>query len=304
MTNRPESRDDSTLFRLDDLVAIAKTPTSPSTPIQNTRSHDLLASLDLDAAPSLLPRADLTPAPAVLAPAAPRRFNPRLAALVGGFSVMVVTTVALAAVAVVTHGEGPAELVWPVAQRGGEVGLRVFVPLKKDKREARVVVVPSMGEAVSAPKSRTKTKAKAKAKAKTKAKAKAKTKAKTETKVAVAAKPKGELERLIDGMDGPKKREVAKAASGLPKTLERRQIQHVMRGQVFGAVSRCYERYHVPGFVFTKITISPSGTARARVTGRFARTPTGTCVSDAVRKASFPQFSGVPISVSYPFRLR
>ena len=53
------------------------------------------------------------------------------------------------------------------------------------------------------------------------------------------------------------------------------------------------------------VTINPSGrVSSAQVTGKFAGTPTGTCVASAVKGASFPRFKGQAMSgIDYPFML-
>jgi hypothetical protein len=68
-------------------------------------------------------------------------------------------------------------------------------------------------------------------------------------------------------------------------------------------ISRCYQAYGVPGMALVNVAIAPDGlVSSARVTGRFAGTPTGTCVEQAVLTARFPPSDG--LATPYPFQLR
>lgn len=100
------------------------------------------------------------------------------------------------------------------------------------------------------------------------------------------------------------KRKPKSAASNLPESLTRSQIQAGMHG-VKGRVQGCYDRYKVPGMASAKVTIGRNGrVASARIKGKLAGTPTGACVKSAVRSARFPRFKGSPMSITYPFILR
>jgi len=68
-------------------------------------------------------------------------------------------------------------------------------------------------------------------------------------------------------------------------------------------VSACYNQFKVPGTAMVNIVIGKSGkVTTATVTGKFAGTPTGTCVEQAVKTASFPPSDG--FSTPYPFQLK
>jgi hypothetical protein len=68
-------------------------------------------------------------------------------------------------------------------------------------------------------------------------------------------------------------------------------------------IARCYAAYGVPGMALVNAVIAPSGlVSSANVTGRFADTPTGACVEQAVLTARFPPSDG--IATPYPFQLR
>ncbi len=140
-----------------------------------------------------------------------------------------------------------------------------------------------------------------------------------EPTAASASKPKkggrDDLDSLLDdatsskggGKSSAPKEERASAASNddnLPDQLDKGAIVGGM-GKVKGKVGACYEQYKVPGMANVAVTIGKNGrVSNAAVSGAFAGTPTGDCVSKAVKTASFPQFKGSPQSINYPFMLR
>ncbi|HEY4394470.1 MAG TPA: hypothetical protein VGP64_10425 [Polyangia bacterium] len=68
-------------------------------------------------------------------------------------------------------------------------------------------------------------------------------------------------------------------------------------------IAQCHEAYGLPGLAMVNVVIAPSGlVSSARVTGRFAGTPTGACVEQAVLTARFPPSDG--LVTPYPFQLR
>jgi predicted Zn finger-like uncharacterized protein len=68
-------------------------------------------------------------------------------------------------------------------------------------------------------------------------------------------------------------------------------------------VGACYNQFKVPGTAMVTVVIGKSGkVTSATVTGKFAGTPTGTCVEAAVKTASFPPSDG--FSTPYPFQLK
>jgi len=70
-------------------------------------------------------------------------------------------------------------------------------------------------------------------------------------------------------------------------------------------VSACYERFKAPGTVKVKVSIANTGVVtKSRATGKFAATDTGACVAKAVSQASFPEFAGPSMSLTYPFLLQ
>jgi hypothetical protein len=74
---------------------------------------------------------------------------------------------------------------------------------------------------------------------------------------------------------------------------------------VKGRVQECYWRFGAPGMAQVKVTIDPRGQiAAAQARGKFAGTPTGKCVAEEVRRATFPAFKGAPITIEYAYILR
>ena len=68
-------------------------------------------------------------------------------------------------------------------------------------------------------------------------------------------------------------------------------------------ISACYNQFKVPGTAMVNVVIAKNGkVTKADVTGKFAGTPTGTCVEAAVKTASFPPSDG--FSTPYPFQLK
>jgi hypothetical protein len=72
---------------------------------------------------------------------------------------------------------------------------------------------------------------------------------------------------------------------------------------VKGKVADCYSQFKVPGMAMVNVVIGKNGhVSSATVTGKFAGTPTGSCVEKAVKTASFPPSDG--LSTPYPFQLK
>jgi len=68
-------------------------------------------------------------------------------------------------------------------------------------------------------------------------------------------------------------------------------------------VQACYVEHGVPGMALVNVHVALDGSVRsARVTGKFARTPTGACVEAAVKTARFPP--SARIVMPYRFQLR
>lgn len=70
-------------------------------------------------------------------------------------------------------------------------------------------------------------------------------------------------------------------------------------------VERCFDRYGVPGTAAVALEVDRDGeVAFAEVRGPFSDTPTGACITAAVKKARFPPFARAPMRIRYPFNLR
>ncbi|MEO8211777.1 MAG: GYF domain-containing protein [Myxococcales bacterium] len=132
------------------------------------------------------------------------------------------------------------------------------------------------------------------------------------------AKPaKGSLDDLLEGAlngrkgkakvddDGPGagggKKQAGESGAGAGP-LAKGAVVAGMNG-VKGKVGACYEKFKVPGMAMVNVVIGKNGrVSSTTVTGKFAGTPTGTCVENAVKTASFPPSEG--LTTPYPFSLR
>ncbi len=128
---------------------------------------------------------------------------------------------------------------------------------------------------------------------------------------------KGSLDDLLEGaLSGKKSRRAAssdddspaprKAAAAAPAEaagpLSSRAVVAGMNG-IKPKVNDCYNQYKVAGMAMVNVVIAKSGkVSSATVSGKFAGTPTGTCVEKAVKSASFPPSDG--LNTPYPFQLR
>ncbi len=124
---------------------------------------------------------------------------------------------------------------------------------------------------------------------------------------AVSKKPgkKGdELDELLSkGSSGGGGGSSAQSEDNLPEQLD--------RGAVLGGLSKvkprvlaCKDQFKVSGMAMVSLTIGKTGrVSSATVKGSLAGTPTGECISRAVKSASFPPFKGSPLTVDYPYQL-
>jgi hypothetical protein len=133
--------------------------------------------------------------------------------------------------------------------------------------------------------------------------------------VAERPPPKGDkLDDLLNSALGNKARPTAAArpredeepaarrpaAASLAK-LEREDMVRGMQG-VSGRVHECFNQYKVPGTAMVKINVARGGkVSGATVSGKFAGTPTGSCVESAVRTAHFPPVEAQ--NFDFPFAL-
>jgi hypothetical protein len=165
----------------------------------------------------------------------------------------------------------------------------------------------------------------------TKRDSKGRDKAKTEPRTApVAAAPtpapardeeppkpkasKGSLDDLLEGALGgrkqaaapaPKREEEPAAKKGggdSEEPLSREDLVKGMSAIMPKASKACYDQFKVPGMADAYLTIGKNGRVTdVKVRGKFAGTPTGSCVEAAVKQARFPpnagQNTGYPIFV-------
>lgn len=90
----------------------------------------------------------------------------------------------------------------------------------------------------------------------------------------------------------------------LPEQLTREQIKTVMT-PVATQVDICYESFGIPGTADLGFELGGDGIVKhAEVQGDLAGTPTASCITQAVMKASFPRFKRKTMWIHYPFTLR
>jgi hypothetical protein len=119
--------------------------------------------------------------------------------------------------------------------------------------------------------------------------------------VGPATKPKddgqSEIQKLLAGSDDDKKVDEAPKKTGLDKD----EIKAGM-GKVKAIVQNCAKSEKVVGVIKVRATIAPSGSvSNAAVTGEFASNPVASCVKDAISAASFPSWTGSPMTVNYSY---
>jgi hypothetical protein len=133
--------------------------------------------------------------------------------------------------------------------------------------------------------------------------------------VAAIAEPpkpaKGSLDDLLAGATkssgsskGPKVSDDDKKGGGDSSAgpLSKTALVAGLKG-VQPKISACYNQFKVPGTAMVNVVIAKNGkVTKADVSGKFAGTPTGTCVEAAVKTASFPPSDG--FSTPYPFQLK
>lgn len=90
----------------------------------------------------------------------------------------------------------------------------------------------------------------------------------------------------------------------IPKTLSRDQIRAGL-GKVRAQVQHCTAQNRQPGLYKIKITIEATGkVSAARIHRDAPSLSVATCIQGVVRTATFPPFSGAPITFVYPYALR
>ena len=92
--------------------------------------------------------------------------------------------------------------------------------------------------------------------------------------------------------------------SKLPKSLTPKDVQTGLTPAI-KAAQECFAIYAVAGEAKFRIEISGAGrVTEIEQTGYFKDTPTGDCMEEAIRKATFPATQKPSTTVTYPFTLR
>jgi hypothetical protein len=89
-----------------------------------------------------------------------------------------------------------------------------------------------------------------------------------------------------------------------PEQLSAAQVKRAM-GSAQSGVQACFQQYGVPGKADFAIEIAGDGKVRkVELRGPFKDTPTGACITTAVKNTEFPPFKGENMNINYPFILR
>jgi predicted Zn finger-like uncharacterized protein len=126
-------------------------------------------------------------------------------------------------------------------------------------------------------------------------------------------KPKDELDMLLEAAaPGGRKSGGGSAPAARRDDEEPRgeraaplSSQDVVRGMsaVMPKARDCYNQYKVPGVANVKVTVMPSGrVSNVVVTGKFAGTPSGSCVESALKTAKFNPSAGLTFDYVVPLR--
>lgn len=116
-------------------------------------------------------------------------------------------------------------------------------------------------------------------------------------------KPEKTADEILDIVSKPAEPPPPAAPKVGVEKLSHEQIKAGMAA-VEAAVQRCYDQNKVAGQAMVNVKIDAAGKVTAvTVTGAFAGTPTGACVSKAVEGAHFDAFDGPPMNIKYQFKL-
>jgi len=89
-----------------------------------------------------------------------------------------------------------------------------------------------------------------------------------------------------------------------PEKLSSGQVKKAMASAQEG-VQACFQQYGVPGKADFTIEIGRDGKIRkVELRGAFKDTPTGECITAAVKNTEFPPFKAENMTINYPFILR
>jgi predicted Zn finger-like uncharacterized protein len=124
-------------------------------------------------------------------------------------------------------------------------------------------------------------------------------------------KPRDDIEALLEAASGgrraaaPARREEEEAPARAGEKAAMLERDDIVKGMnaVMPRARDCYAQFKVPGVAMVKVTVSPSGRVGAvAVTGRFAGTPSGSCVENALKTAKFPPSAGRTFDYVVPLR--
>lgn len=112
---------------------------------------------------------------------------------------------------------------------------------------------------------------------------------------------KGGKAATSDDAPGP-----ASDAPRLPDTLSTRTIKASLAPAEAAIMTECFGNYGVAGKADVLIVIAKDGTVKSATLkkGKFKDTPTGECIVEQIKAATFPPFSSATMSVTYPIILR
>ncbi len=89
-----------------------------------------------------------------------------------------------------------------------------------------------------------------------------------------------------------------------PEKLSASQVKKAM-GNAQAGVQACFQQFGVPGKADFAIEIGGDGKVRkVELRGPFKDTPTGECITSAVKTTEFPPFKAENMNINYPFILR
>jgi predicted Zn finger-like uncharacterized protein len=111
------------------------------------------------------------------------------------------------------------------------------------------------------------------------------------------------LDDILGDVGGRRSDEGSKSSAPAVKlvSLTQSDIVNAMKG-VQPRVQSCANQYKVPGTAMATISVAAGGkVSKATVTGKFAGTPTGSCVEQAARAAKFPACQSM--TFPWPFTL-
>jgi hypothetical protein len=134
---------------------------------------------------------------------------------------------------------------------------------------------------------------------------------------AAPKKPKDDIEALLEAASGGRK----PSGGGAPAAAARREEEpsggggseraaplareDIVKGMngVMPKGRECFAQYKVPGIANVKVTVAPSGrVTNGVVVGKFAGTPSGSCVESALKSAKFPPSAGLTFDYFIPLK--